>query len=82
MTGEDENPHHEERTVGATRASWARIALDHPLLSAILILCMIAGALLAWAFLPTELSTIRRLIGGALLGLLSWLIVMMGRMLD
>ena len=38
--------------------------------------------LLAWFFLPTDISEFRRVLGGALLGLLSWLLVMMGRLLD
>ncbi len=63
-------------------ATWSAVAREHPFLTLVLALCMTAGAALAWAFLPTEISTLRRIVGGAMLGLLSWLLVMMGRMLD
>ena len=63
-------------------STWVRIVTDHPVLSAALVSCMLSGAVLAWAFLPVEIETYKRLAGGALLGLLSWLMVMMGRMLD
>ena len=58
------------------------VARAHPVLTAALLGCMMAGSFLAWFFLPAEISDLRRILGGALLGLLSWLLAMMGRLLD
>jgi len=68
-----------DRSVASTLIAVARA---HPGLTAALVGCMVAGSLLAWFFLPTDISEFRRVLGGALLGLLSWLLVMMGRLLD
>jgi len=43
--------------------------------------CVIAGATLGAAYLPESLSMPRRLLGGALLGGLSWLIPSFGRLI-
>ncbi|MEE3325798.1 MAG: hypothetical protein VX252_00515 [Myxococcota bacterium] len=72
----------EEKKKESPLATWIGVARDHPLLSAALMACTVIGALAAWSLLPQEISALRRLVGGALLGVLSWLIVMMGRMLD
>jgi len=58
------------------------IARDHPLLVGTLGLLMAAGSIAAWFLMPEEISSIRRILGGALLGMVSWLLVMMGRLLD
>ena len=81
MTDEDlEGP---KKTSGQRAlVSWARVAREHPWLVTALAACMVAGSLLAWHFLPHEISAPRRILGGALLGFLSYLVVMMGRMLD
>ena len=63
-------------------AALTALAQDHPFLTGTLVLLMLAGAILAWLFLPEDISGLRRIAGGALLGGLSWLLVMMGRMLD
>ena len=63
-------------------AALTALAQDHPLLTGALVLLMLAGSALAWLLLPEDISSFRRIVGGALLGGLSWLLVMMGRMLD
>ena len=58
------------------------VARDHPFLTGTLGALMAIGSVLAWFLMPEEMSSLRRLLGGALLGLVSWLLVMMGRLLD
>ncbi len=53
----------------------------HPLHASLLAACIVAGALIGAYFLPEELSTLRRILGGALLGGLSWLIPSFGRII-
>jgi len=52
----------------------------HPLASAAFAGCVILGAVLAYSFLGEDFSVIRRIVGGALLGGLGWLLVMVGRL--
>lgn len=55
-------------------------AARHPIATATLIASAAGGSLLAVALIPAdELSLLRRALGGALLGGLSWLLVMVGR---
>jgi hypothetical protein len=55
---------------------------SQPIRAVTLVLCMIAGATLGLLYIPEEaLSVPRRLFGGALLGGLSWLLVMVGRII-
>ena len=55
---------------------------SQPLRAGTLALCVIAGATLGLLYIPEEaLSVPRRLFGGALLGGLSWLLVMVGRVI-
>lgn len=58
------------------------VAREHPFLTGALVVLMVLGGILAWMFGPEDISGLRRIAGGALLGGLSWLVVMMGRMLD
>jgi hypothetical protein len=53
----------------------------HPVRVIGLMACVIAGATLGVAYLPESLSMPRRLVGGALLGGLSWLIPSFGRLI-
>ena len=53
----------------------------HPLRVMGLAACVLLGAALAAALLPGDLSMPRRLLGGALLGGLSWLIPSFGRII-
>ena len=59
-----------------------RWACSHPARSTTFIACMGVGIVLSLAFLPDDLSLARKILGGALLGGLSWLLPMMGRLLD
>ena len=54
---------------------------NHPLRALLLAACVAAGALIGAHYLPEELSTPRRVLGGALLGGLSWLIPSFGRII-
>ena len=58
------------------------VARDHPFLAGTLGVMMGIGSIAAWSLMPEEISSLRRVLGGALLGLVSWLLVMMGRLLD
>lgn len=71
-----------EETERSGAATLIAVARDHPVLTGTLFLLMVVGATLSWLFLPGDLSGFRRIAGGALLGGLSWLLVMMGRLLD
>jgi hypothetical protein len=53
----------------------------HPLRVMGLAACVLLGAALGAALLPGDLSMPRRLLGGALLGALSWLIPSFGRII-
>ena len=48
----------------------------------ILVFCIAGGTILAGALIPESISLPRRLLGGAILGGLSWLLVMVGRLID
>lgn len=54
----------------------------HPIATATLGASILLGALGCAVFLPESISMPRRITGGLLLGGLSWLLVMMGRLLD
>jgi hypothetical protein len=62
--------------------SLVRIMRRHPLHVALLGACVLSGALIGAHFLPEELSMPRKVLGGALLGGLSWLIPSFGRIID
>jgi len=53
----------------------------HPFRVIALTVCVIAGGALGAAYLPDSLSMPRRVVGGALLGGLSWLIPSFGRII-
>jgi hypothetical protein len=56
-------------------------AMQHPLATAALVLCIIAGAAIGSLFLPESIGLLRRVLGGGLMGGVSWLLVMMGRLI-
>jgi hypothetical protein len=58
------------------------IILRHPYASGALIVAVVAGALLGYFWIPDDMSTPRRIIGGALGGWGAWLCVWVGRVLD
>ena len=58
------------------------VARDHPFLTGTLGVLMAIGSIAAWFWMPEDIASFRRILGGALLGLISWLLVMMGRLLD
>lgn len=78
MTQGSDDEHRERSGVETLIA----VARDHPFLAGTLGVLMATGSVLAWFLMPEEMSSLRRLLGGALLGLVSWLLVMMGRLLD
>ena len=53
----------------------------HPLRAIALSACIVAGGVLGSMYLPESLSMPRRVLGGALLGGLSWLIPSFGRII-
>ena len=61
---------------------WWQDAKAHPGASAALVACIVLGALLAGFWMPESISLPRRVIGGGLMGGLSWLLVMVGRLID
>jgi len=54
----------------------------HPLRAIGLISGAVAGSALAYFLLPEEISSLRRVLGGGLLGGLSWFIVSFGSLID
>lgn len=56
-------------------------ARRHPGATVALALCILAGAVLAALMLPESISLPRRIVGGAVMGGLSWLLVMVGRII-
>jgi len=56
-------------------------ARESPLATAALALSIVAGAIIGYAFIGEELSLTRRILGGALAGGGSWLLVMFGRVI-
>ena len=59
----------------------ADFARESPLATAALALSIIAGAIIGYAFIGEDLSATRRVLGGALAGGGSWLLVMFGRVI-
>ena len=59
----------------------AGIVRESPVSSAALALSIIAGAVLGFVLLGEDLSTARRILGGAVAGGGCWLLVMMGRVI-
>ena len=62
--------------------AWIAESKDHPAATAALVFCIAGGTILAGALIPESISLPRRLLGGAILGGLSWLLVMVGRLID
>ena len=62
--------------------AWIAESKDHPLATAALVFCILGGAILAGTLMPESISWPRRVLGGAILGGLSWLLVMVGRLID
>ncbi|MDG2049874.1 MAG: hypothetical protein P8M78_06905 [Myxococcota bacterium] len=72
--------HQNERPSGPR--AWLAESKDHPVATTALVLCIVAGAILAGVFMPESISPPRRVIGGGIMGGLSWLLVMVGRLID
>jgi hypothetical protein len=53
----------------------------HRLGTAALVLCIVGGAAIGAFYLPESIGLVRRVLGGALLGGVSWLLVMVGRLI-
>ena len=62
--------------------AWIAESKDHPAATAALVFCIIGGAILSGALMPESISMPRRIVRGAILGGLSWLLVMVGRLID
>jgi len=78
----DERPHegpHEEGREGAV--SILAEARRHPGATIALALCIVAGMALSGLFMPESISLARRVAGGAVMGGLAWLTVMIGRVI-
>jgi len=56
-------------------------ARRHPVPTIALVLCIVAGAVLCGLFMPESISLPRRVAGGAVMGGMSWLLVMVGRLI-
>ena len=56
-------------------------ARQHPVATGALALCIVAGAVLCGLYLPESISLPRRVAGGAVMGGMSWLLVMVGRII-
>jgi len=56
-------------------------ARRHPGATLALALCIVAGMILCAFLLPESISLPRRIAGGAVMGGMSWLIVMVGRII-
>lgn len=56
-------------------------AAEHPGATAALVVCIVGGAALAGLYMPESTSLPRRVTGGAVMGGMSWLLVMVGRLL-
>lgn len=56
-------------------------AMQHRLATAALLLCIVAGAAIGGLYLPESIGLLRRVLGGALMGGVSWLLVMVGRII-
>jgi hypothetical protein len=70
---------HEEAADGA--GSLMDYANENPLATAALGLCVVAGAVSGYVLIEGDLSATRRILGGALAGAGSWLLVMVGRII-
>ena len=62
--------------------AWIAESKDHPAATAALVFCILGGTILAGSLMPESISLPRRVLGGAILGGLSWLLVMVGRLID
>lgn len=56
-------------------------AMRHPAATIALVLCILGGAVLSGLFMPESITLPRRVVGGAVMGGLSWLLVMVGRLI-
>ena len=70
-----------ERDESEERESLLAEVLRHPLPSLLFVCCVLLGAVLATFYLPEDIALARRVVGGAILGGLSWLLVMVGRII-
>lgn len=68
-------PEHSKRT------AWLEAIIDHPYITAFMLLCMVAGIVVAIDQLPTEWSLARRATSGAFSGISIGLIITANRML-
>ena len=80
----EDDPSKEEQQNGRSSGprSWLAESKDHPVATSVLVLCMVGGAILAGLLMPESISPPRRIIGGGIMGGLSWLLVMFGRVLE
>lgn len=56
-------------------------AIRHPGATIALALCILGGAALSGLFMPESITLPRRIAGGAVMGGMSWLLVMIGRLI-
>ncbi|MBW2231653.1 MAG: hypothetical protein JRH17_14805 [Deltaproteobacteria bacterium] len=81
MNSSPEPAHSETRRVAEADSLLDR-ARRHPIATSTLIASGLVGAVICVVYLPESISLARRVVGGLLVGGLSWLLVMMGRLLD
>ncbi len=62
------------------RASWLRVLRSEPLLTGVLLACTLAGAVGCLLFLSEDWAAWRRIVGGAMGGLLVGLCILAGRL--
>jgi hypothetical protein len=78
----DDDAHDRSAEDAAPRAfSLLEEARRHPGATLAFGLCVVAGVVLGGWLLPESISLPRRLAGGAIMGGLSWLLVMVGRLI-
>ena len=66
----------------ASRKGFAALVRRHPVLSALLLLCSVLGAVLGATFLPQEWALARRIAAGAVSGAGCWLLVTFARLYE
>ena len=64
------------------RGGLVEVVRDQPVATGTLLASVLAGAIAGFVYLPADVfSPARRVVGGALIGGLSWLLVMVGRII-
>lgn len=76
---------HEPRSNGSTHDEDQRtdpsFVQEHPIAMLMLAIAMLGGATAGYVYLSEALSPVRSILGGALAGFGSWLLVMIGRII-